>query len=427
MKAVVKCIIFFVFCILLDTFMFAQTTSEKLKNEQQRLEKNIANTKQLLKKVESTAEFSLRELELLNNQIVYRERLIHNFDNQIRSSELKISEREQRMQQLVDKVTRLKEQYKRLLIYAYKHRNRYGNMMFVFSSETYFKAMKRIKYLEKIQELIAKQLVVIDQHHKLIEREIASIRLEQQHKKQLIDEKRIERQQILVDQQKQREIYQQLQQQTQKISNQLKEEEQKRQRLKVQIDAAIKKELAQQKAKNMAIVQKNKATSDSKVKDKTKDIKDVHKLESTEDVALNRGFENNRGRLPWPVEMGTITEGYGTNPHPTISGVMTQNNGVDIAAPKNAQVRAVFEGEVSSVITIAGSGKVVIIKHGNYRTVYGNLQNVFVKVGSKVTTKQIIGSLVSSNQQSLSTSHFEIHRVSGSSVNSLNPNLWLAK
>jgi len=423
MKIVVKKYVLLVFFPLLNFILTSQTTSEKLKNEQQRLEKNIANTKQLLKKTETTAQYSLRELELLNNQIAYRERLIYNFDNQIRSAELKISEREQKKQQLIDKVIQLKQQYKQLLLYAYKYRNRYGKMMFVFSSETYYKAIKRIKYLEKIQGLIQKQLVVIDQHQKLIDQEISFIRLEQQQKKKLIDEKRKERQQIIVDQQKQQEVYRQLQQQTQKIALQLKEDEQKRLRLKKQIDEAIKKEIASQKV----VKTPKNPTSKETTSGKTKDTKAKTELSTTAEYALNRNFENNRGRLPWPVETGTITEGYGTNPHPTISGVMTQNNGIDIAAPKNAQVRAVFDGEVSSVITIAGSGKVVIIKHGNYRTVYGNLQNVFVKVGSKVTTKQIIGSLVANQQQALSTSHFEIHRVSGNAVNSLNPNLWLAK
>jgi len=402
----------------------AQTASEKLKKEQQVLEKNIHNTKQLLKKAQTNVQLSLRELELINNQIAYRERLIHNFDNQIRSSELKIREREQKTQQLNASIHQLKDQYKALLIYAYKHRNKYGKIMFIFSSENYYKALKRIKYLEKIQELINKQLLVIEQHQKLIERELVAIRIEQAHKRKLLNEKRIERKQIVEDQRKQEVLYQQLQQQSAQISKQLKEEEEKRIRLKQQIDVAIRQELASSQARAKESSRSNKAVESSSKRSSNKPLKE---LPTTTEVALNRYFEENRGRLPWPVEKGTITEGYGTNPHPTIAGVVTKNNGVDIAAPKNAQVRAVFEGEVSSVISIPGSGKVVIIKHGNYRTVYSNLQEVFVKVGSPVTSKQVIGSLVASTQQSLSTSHFEIHRVSGNSVSSLNPNLWLAK
>jgi len=423
MKSVVKLYILSLSLCFFCGSITAQSSSEKLKNEQQRLEKHIANTKQLLKKTQSNVAFSLRELELINNQIAYRERLIHNFDMQIRGAELKIREREQKKEQLSQEITTLKDQYKQLLLYAYKHRNRYGKMMFIFSAENYYKALKRIKYLEKIQELIAKQLVVIEQHQKLIDREIDAIRMERERKMHLLEEKRKERREIVIDQQKQQEIYRQLHQQEHSIKAQLKEEEQKRVRLKSQIDAAIKKELTVQRSKTATKTETVKSGSANKSKDKQSGVV----LSTTAEASLNRSFEENRGRLPWPVEKGTITEGYGTNPHPTIVGVVTQNNGVDIAAPKNSHVRAVFDGEVSSVITIAGSGKVIIIKHGNYRTVYGNLQQVFVKVGSKVSTKQVIGSLVASNQQTLSTSHFEIHRVSGGSVTSLNPNLWLAK
>lgn len=124
---------------------------------------------------------------------------------------------------------------------------------------------------------------------------------------------------------------------------------------------------------------------------------------------------------------GTIVEGYGKNPHPSLANVFTNNNGIDIGAPKGAQVRAVFEGEVTSVLSIPGAGKVIIIKHGNYRTVYSNLQEVFVAVGTKVSTKQAIGSLLPDDSGGLSTAHFEIHQVIDGSVQRMNPTLWLAQ
>jgi len=130
--------------------------------------------------------------------------------------------------------------------------------------------------------------------------------------------------------------------------------------------------------------------------------------------------------LPWPVDKGSVTEKFGKNPHPTLKNVTTNNRGIDISSPKNAQVRSVFEGEVTSVLNIPGAGKVVIIKHGNYRTVYSNLQDTYVKTGQKVSTKKVIGSLLSKSGQSMSVVHFEIHKVSGSNVTCLNPSLWVA-
>jgi murein hydrolase activator len=449
-------IVFFLFMLSVGT-VSAQSTSEKLKKEQQQLESSIANTKQLLEKVKSNTENSFNELKLLNNQIVYREQLVRNYDNQIRGAELKIKEKQLQIEALSEEITTLKAQYKDLLLYAYKHRNKYGKMMYIFSSKSYFEAIKRAKYLEKIQEMIKKQFLVIEQHQKLIKEEMENIEKERQYKAKVLDEKKVEREQIVQDKQKQEILYQQLKSQEGEIMAKLREEERKKANLKAQIDAAIKKEIAEAEArrKKLEAEARKKAEAEAKKKaeaeakkgadktttpstttpTKTDTPKETPKerpaapveLPNTAEVALSKGFESNRGRLPWPVEKGNITEKYGNNPHPTIPGVVTHNNGVDISAPKNAQVRAVFEGEVTSVITIPGSGKVVIIKHGNYRTVYSNLQNVFVSEGTKVSTKQVIGALIANSNQSLSTSHFEIHQVSGSSVNSLNPSLWLAK
>ncbi len=420
--------------IVLSSQVFAQSTSEKLKKEQQQLEKNIANTKQLLDKTKSSAESSFNELKLLNNQISYREKLVQNFDNQIRGAELKIKEKQNQIEELSEEIKTLKEQYKKLLLYAYKHRNKYGKMMYIFSSESYYEAVKRAKYLEKIQDLVKKQFLVIEQHQKLISEELSNIEKEKQYKSKVLDEKKIEREQILVDQQKQQLIYQDLKSQESQILAKLKEEERKRANLKVQIDAAIKKEIADAEAR------RKKAEAEAKKKNPPKPstttttssnvetpTKTVELPETKENAALSKSFEGNRGKLPWPVEKGNITEGYGKNAHPTIPGLFTNNNGVDISAPKNAQVRAVFEGEVTSVMNIPGAGKVIIVKHGDYRTVYSNLQSSFVSVGSKITTKQVIGSLTSSENQSLSNAHFEIHQVVGSNVTSLNPSLWLAK
>lgn len=421
-------------CIVLASQVFAQSTSEKLKKEQQQLENNIANTKQLLEKTKSSAESSFNELKLLNNQIAYREQLVRNFDNQIRGAELKIREKQNQIEELSKEMKTLREQYKKLLVYAYKHRNKYGKMMYIFSSDSYYEAIKRVKYLEKIQELIKKQFLVIEQHQKLIAVEMENIEKEREYKSKMLAEKKTEREQILADQQKQQVVYQELKSQEKQILAKLKEDERKRANLKIQIDAAIKKEIAEAEARR----KKAEAEAAGKKTDPktgtpassdaaTTPAKPVELPETRENLALSKSFEGNRGKLPWPVEKGNITEGYGKNAHPTIPGVFTNNNGVDISAPKNAQIRAVFDGEVTSVMNIPGAGKVVIVKHGNYRTVYSNLQSAFVSIGSKVTTKQVIGSLVTSDGQTLSTAHFEIHQVVGSSVTSLNPGLWLAK
>jgi murein DD-endopeptidase MepM/ murein hydrolase activator NlpD len=221
------------------------------------------------------------------------------------------------------------------------------------------------------------------------------------------------------------------------LLSQLKEDEKKKENLKQKINSAIQKEIADtdtkrkkveaEKEKKSTTTTSGAATTASTKPESTTTTtttkKETTLPETKESAALSKSFEGNKGKLPWPVDKGSITEGFGRNAHPTLENVFTNNNGVDISAPKGASVRAVFEGEVTSVLNIPGAGKVVIIKHGNYRTVYSNLQDTYVKIGSKVTTKQAIGTLLVTD--GLSLAHFEIHQVVGTTSQALNPSLWI--
>lgn len=431
-----------VFFICTGGFAFGQKNSDKLRKEQDRLEKNIADTRSLLEKTKSSSEATLNELKVIDNQVKYREELLKNFDNQIRGAELKIEQKDQQIVQLQEKLVKLKAQYKKLIIYAYKHRSKQGKMMYIFSASTYYEAIKRNKYLEKIAEIQKKQRLIILQHHGLITSEKKSLETEKERKLRVAEEKRQEKEQILRDKEKQQKTFNKLKGEESKLMASLKEEERKKAVLKQKIKEAIDKEIAaaekarkekerKEKEKQAAAETKNTkkpasgGTTSAPEKAPASEPKKELTITETKEVALNKGFESNKGRLPWPVASGTITEGYGQHPHPTLKNVTTNNNGVDISAPKSAQVRAVFEGEVTSVLSIPGAGKVVIIKHGNYRTVYSNLQEAYVSVGAKVSTKQSIGSLLPIEGESLSVAHFEIHVVQDGQVVRINPSLWI--
>jgi septal ring factor EnvC (AmiA/AmiB activator) len=438
MKCVSKLVLVLGF--LSSTVVFGQAASEKLKTEQSRLEKKINNTKSLLDKSKKNTETSLNELRLIDNQIKFREELVNNFDNQVRGAEMKVIEKGSEIKNLQEKLARLKEQYKALLIYAYKHRNKFGRLMFIFASNSYNEAIKRGNYLERVADIQQKQFLIIRQHQGLIKKEISSIEQEKQYKMQILVEKKKEKEAIEKDKQKQEKVYKKFKQEESKLLTQLREDEKKKEVLKQKINSAIQKEIAAAEAKRVKdeAAAKKKAnasttTSGSGTKPAggttttpTTEKKEVVAfVEQKETTALSKSFEGNKGKLPWPVDKGSITEGFGKNPHPTLDNVFTNNNGIDISAPKNAQVRAVFEGEVTSVLNIPGAGKVVIIKHGNYRTVYSNLQDTYVKAGTKVTTKQSIGSLLVKDGSSTSVAHFEIHQVVGTAVQCLNPSLWV--
>lgn len=416
-------------------FVWSQKKSDQLQAEQNKLEKKLSTTKSLLDKVKKGTESSLNELKLIENQVKNRELLVRNFDNQIRSAELTISSKGSQIKELQKRLVRLKEQYKKLLIYAYKHRNKSAKMMYIFSSSNYFEAVKRTSYLKRLSEIQQKQFKVILQNEKTIHKEIKTIREEKDHKKILLQEKIVEKQQIEKDKSTKQLALEKLRKDESSLMAEMKEQERQKAELKRRIKLAIEKEIAEAEAKARKEAEKkaslasksSTSSTPTKTTSTSSATKEVSFTDTKENIALGKSFESNRGKLPWPVAKGSITENYGKNAHPTLPNVYTNNNGIDIGAPKNSQVRAVFDGEVTSVLNIPGAGKVVIIKHGAYRTVYSNLQEAYVSVGDKVSSKQAIGSLLADDEGNLSTSHFEIHQVVEGSVQRINPTLWLAQ
>lgn len=426
--------------------LHAQNSTEKLQKERAILENKIENTKLLLEKTKGAKDASLSELQIINNQVRFREELVRNFDLQVRGADLTIKQKREQIRELNDKVDRLKEQYKKLLIYAYKHRSKYNKLMFIFSSDSYYEAIKRNKYLGKLAEIQKKQFLIIQQHKGLINREIGKVEVEKETKMLVLNEKQKERAAILADKRKQEQVYGKFKQEESKLLAEMQADQRKKESISRQIDAAIKREIAAAEAR----LRKEEAARAEKAAKAAKEAEERRKanelankptekakpapekpavvLTETKEAELaGKSFEANRGKLPWPVAKGTITENYGKNPHPTFENVFTNNNGIDISAVKNSSVRAVFEGEVTSVLNIPGAGKVVIIKHGNYRTVYTNLQSTTVSIGDKVTTKEVIGSLLSKDNSSLSVLHFEVHQVYGGNVQSLNPVIWITR
>ncbi len=410
---------------------FAQSKSEQLQAEQKKLEKKLSSTKTLLDKAKKNTTSSLNELKLIENQVKSREALVQNVDNQIRGTELSLQSKGSEVKELGTRIEKLKARFKKMMLYAYKHRNKYGKMMYIFSAHNYFEAVKRNSYLNKIAEIQQKQYKVIQQNKLSLHKELKDISEIKKSQEQLLQTKLLERDMVLQDKQKKEQTLAKLKKDEGKLTAELKAAEKQKAEIQKKIKKAIEQEIAATAAKEKKAASSSKTTTKTttttKTSDKAPEKKVVEVTETKESAALGKNFEANKGKLPWPVLKGALVEAYGKNPHPTLSGVFTNNNGVDIGAPKNSQVRAVFEGEVTSVISIPGAGKCVIIKHGNYRTVYSNLQEAYVSVGAKVSTKQSIGSLLSDSDSNLSTVHFEIHQVVDGAAVKMNPSLWLTQ
>lgn len=422
---------------------YAQQDQNQLKREQQKLEKRISNTRKLLNKVKNNSQASLNEIRLIENQIKSREALVNLFDNQVRTAEMKIVQKKMEITRLREKLVQLKRQYRKMFLYAYKHRGNYNKVMYLLASSDYNEALRRNRYLKKVAAVQRKQAALIKQHQLLVLKEINQIDAEKQIKQQALEEKKQERQLIERDKSNKEKSYQKFKKEEQALVAQLKEDERKKIQLKKQIDAAIRADIAKEQAREAARraelaknspkpgPKENKASSpNTGGSPKTPDVsnappKVVNAPVSVEGAAIGKSFEANRGRLPWPVDNGSVTERFGRNYHPTLSGVEWNNNGIDITCNNGSKVRSVFEGEVTTVFSVPGAGKVVIIKHGNYRTVYGNLAETFVSVGAKVSTKQAIGTLLKDG--GVSVCHFEVHQVVGANPVTLNPSLWIGR
>lgn len=450
MKFVISISIFF-----LIPSLFCQTSSEALKKEQKKIEKKISNTKALLNTVKNNANASLNELRIVDDQIKNREALVAVYDNQVQAAEIKMLEKSNEINTLKKKSIKLKSQYRAMLLYAYKHRNNSDKIMYILSASSYHEAFKRNKYIKKIAAAQKRQVAIIKQHRQLISQEIKNVSFEKSQKLVSLEQKKQEKANIELDKNLLATNFNKLKNEEQKLNAQLLIEEKKKQELKQKITNAIRAEIsiaenkrkkkAEQEAKEKIAKKEKKVVKEKpnneinptkvktptnvivpeKVTPKPKVEKEVVFVESDENIALGTSFATNKGKLPWPVSSGSITEKYGKNAHPTLSGVFTNNNGIDISCPIGQSVRAIFEGEVTSVFTITGAGKVVIVTHGNYKTVYSNLQSTDVKIGSKVQTKQKIGTLLS--EGNISICHFEIQLVANGAIQSLNPSLWISK
>lgn len=424
--------ILFLFSIILA---LGQKGQDKLVKEKQKLEKKINQTKSLLSKVQSNSMSSLQEVRLLESQIQTRENLMALFDDQIKQADVLLLEKGDELIDLDYQLERLKSQYKSLVIQAYKQRSQSGKLMYLLSAESFNVAMKRNYFLRQVANSRKKQATLILLKKNQLEQQMGSINLDKTQKLIASNEKIYEKQRIELDKKKKEENYNKLKSDESSLLSQLRSDEEKKRKIGKQIqDAILAEEIKEAERKKKAAAKKttkssntknntaNKKTTSASPKPTTQKSGTSSKIDS-EGSVVGSNFEANKGSLPSPVSSGSITGRFGKVPHSQLKNVYENNNGIDITCLSGTSVRAVFDGEVSSILSIPGAGYVVIIKHGSYRSVYSNLCNVSVKSGTKVSMKQAIGTLASSGN--LSILHFEIHRVSGQSTLPQNPLIWI--
>lgn len=392
----------FLFLAFLINVSYSQGSS-KLKKQEAALKKKIANTKNLIQQTRQTEQLTMTELAIINHQIAYRESLMDNMNYQMRQLDDDLIDNQKEIQQLEKSLKELKEEYAKMLRYAFKNREADYKMLYVFSAKSYTEAYHRLKYIEQYTDYRQRQVERIQRTKTLLEGKIVEIATIKDNKKELVIVQEQEKELFLKDKENQQASLKKLQANENQLKQQLQKQKNKQQQIARAIRKAIEKEIA-------AVAKKNKSKGF---------------VSTPETSALSKTFAANKGKLPWPVFKGEITGRYGKQQHDVVSTAYIENNGIDITTEKGANARAVFGGKVSSVFVIPGAGKVVMVSHGSYRTVYSNLESTYVKKGDIISIKQKIGKLLPANSGSVSEAHFEIWYISSSGMKSQNPSLWI--
>lgn len=375
--------------------------SDRLKKQQQELEKKIGLTQKLLESTAENRENLSDNINLIDRKIQYRQALLDNLQMQMSKLDSDISQLTIEIAKLELEVEQQKVQYRLMIIQAYKMRNSTASLLFVLSSESFNQANKRMEYLEQLSKYRSDQIRKIQTSIETLKQQQAVLEVKKQEKDDITVRSSQEQKRYVRDRENQKQTIKEMQGQEEQLKQELLAQRKKSKEIQSAINAAINKEILAEKKKNIS------ATERSEIE------------------LSNKGFEDNKGRLPWPVASGEITKGFGKQPHPAHVNVFTYNNGVDITTVKGSTVRAVYAGEVTSVIVIPGAGKAVIIAHGNYRTIYSNLQETYVKTGDQVSVKQEVGALLI-NSSGNSEVHFEIRKITtDGQISNINPTYWL--
>ena len=401
------------FCLLANS-----QSKEVLQSKKAQIQKEIQLTNKLIKKAKKEKNQSINILSTLNKQIESRGEIVKTLDLEIKMTivqienlKAEIKDTKQSIQNQQNLLDTLKKEYALMIRHAYHNRNSYDRLAFIFSAQSYNQAFKRIRYLQEYSQFRQKQVKEIKEVERQLSVELLSLKRQKvlltvakNERNAMLGESQIEINLLTQEKQSQNTFLSSLRKREKKLKKDLS----KQQQLAKTLDDKIKKIIAEEirKAKEKANVGGGVTLS-----------------LTPEEQQLADNFSSNKGKLPWPVERGVIIERFGIQPHPVLRGIETLNNGVKITTEEGSFVRAIFEGKVSRIIDIPGSGKAVIISHGDYFTVYSNLIEVFVKRGQTVGLKEDIARVFTKSSNKESITELQIWKGS----EKLDPSSWLYK
>lgn len=389
-------------CLLLAALLplFAQERL-KLEEKREKLLREIQVTTELLNKTKKSKAATLDRYKALQTQIRRRQQLIQTLQTEMLFTDQSIEQTAIVAEALEEDVSRLKKEYAEIARSAYRHRMNNSNLLFLFSAQNINSALQRWRYLQQYDTYRKKQARLILETQAMLT-----------DKLRWLEERRLEKEELLAKAQEQSSLLEKeltdkdqllrtLKSEEGRLNSDLKKQQDEQRKLNAAIEAIIREELAKS---NESAASGNSVAAEERIAD-------------------GASFESYRGKLNWPVNSGVISSYFGRQEHPTLAGVYITNNGIDIQTDKNAEVRSVFGGEVVGTQFIPGFDYMVIVRHGNYYTVYSNLSQINVKRNDKVGARQKIGTVRTDNTTNTSELHFEVWK----EKTRLDPVKWVKK
>jgi len=398
-------------------------SSAVLKKQREKIEAEIASLNKELAAKTRAKLLSMKEVNALSRQLTLREDKISIINKELNNLSAQINSNTKSVNALKEELQKMRDDYEKMVLFAFRNKNGYNKMMFIFASKDFNQAFMRVKYLQQFTDARKVKVAEIEQVKKEIELKIAQLELDRKTQRDLLADQQKERSIIAKDREEHQGQLNQLAKEERTVKGQLSSKQQEKKRIDAQIKSAVAREIAEERRK---AEEERKRQAEAEAKRSGKTVAEVEKsipkktdseiLRSTPEAArLSADFQSNRGRLPWPVSQGNIVRGYGRR---TVEGVTIVEPDIAIRTSDNGPVKAVFEGEV-----VQAAGGIVVIKHGEYFSFYSNLSSVSVRLRQKVTRGQQIGTADKDADLGFSVVNFGLQK----GMSDFDPSSWLAR
>lgn len=385
-----------------NTAMVAQNPNTLNESNKEDVKKAISYTNDLINETQVKKQATLSDLSVINKKIALRNSLIHTLDKEKEQLQDTIFQKFIFIDQINNELIMLKAEYAAMIRSAYLNNNRYQRMLYILASENFAQAYRRFNYFKIYAQQRQKQAILIEKKNKQLADEVNTLMEKMAQIEETLRAVSVEKLKLDSEKKLKNDVVDNLAKKEKELVFYQNENRLQADNLKNKIEQTIHEENLH--GNNDLSIDENLPTRPA------------------EETTLTENFKASQGKLPWPLEKGFISSEFGEHDHADLKGIKVKNNGINIITNPDSKARAIFDGEVTRVMVVPNFNNVVIIRHGEYLSVYSNLDKVFVSKKSKIKTGQEIGTVFVQGEKQKAELHFEIWK----GKNQLNPVQWIS-